>query len=88
MILFVILLRYYTTTSLYYHVIILPRRYNFATLTTNLPLVSVVAEHVPVRVNDTFVVAFVLNLSAATPPDIFVSVVLMITAVPVLLNNN
>ena len=70
-------------------VVILPRHYNFDTLTTNLPLASVVAPvAVPVRVNVTLVVPFVVNRSAATPPDTTELVVLMITADPALLNSN
>ena len=69
-------------------VVILPRHYNFATLTINLPLANVVAPvAVPVSVNDTLVFELVVNLSDDTPPDTIEVVVLRIIGAP-LLNNN
>ena len=69
-------------------VVILPRHYNFATLTINLPLANVVAPvAVPVSVNDTLVFELVVNLSDDTPPDTIKVVVLRIIGAP-LLNNN
>jgi hypothetical protein len=62
-------------------VLIPPRHYNFARLSIKTPLLNVVAVHAPerVKVTDTSpLTPLVLNLSAETPPDIIVAVLLMI----------
>jgi hypothetical protein len=57
----------------------LPRHYNFETLTTNLPSFNVdVVRYTPERSNETLVAELVLNLSAETPPDIRILELLMI----------
>ena len=64
-------------------IVILQRLYNFVTFTINLLAASAMAPVIPVptpaRVNVTPVVVFVLILSAETPPDNCVAVLLMIT---------
>ena len=61
--------------------LLLPPHYNFERLSIKTPLLNVVAEHAPVRVNVTDTNPLdpdVLNTSAETPPDMTLAVLLII----------